>query len=208
MAKITIHRALSKRKTMADEILRKKSSTPFALANRKTNSKINGVVVADVVKNIQAAQDSIKDMMAHYAKLICAIALSNSTTKVIVGGKEYTVTEAIQMKKFFEMQRMYLENVKRDFRVATGKVNTENETLAQRATDFAKANAGDKSGGAVKPEALEGLIKVFSEANVYELIDPLNLNEFIDKMETEIVAFEEDVDAVLSESNATTFIEI
>ena len=208
MEKITIHRALTKRKTMADEIVRKKSGVSFAAANRKTNTKINGVSVSDVEKNIQAAKDSIQDMSNYFIRLIRAIALSNSTTKVTIGGKEYTITEAIQMKKFFELQRSYLESLKRDYRQATGRVNTENETLAQRATDFAKANSGDKSGGAVKPESLEGLIKVFSEANEYVLIDPLNLSDFIDKLETEIVAFESDVDAVLSESNATTFIEV
>ena len=207
MEKITIHRALTKKKILPNEITRKKSGTAFALANRKTNTKINGSSVSDVEKNIYAARDSIRDMMDQYVRITRAIALSNSTTKVVIGGNEYTVTEAIQMKKFFEIQREYLESIKSDYRRATGKVNMENETLAQRATDFARANSGDKS-SPVKPEALEGLIKVFSEANEYGLIDPLGLAEFIDVMETSIVAFESEVDAVLSESNATTLIEI
>ena len=208
MEKITIHRALTKKKILPNEITRKKSGTAFALANRKTNAKINGASIPDVEKNIFAVRDSIRDMLAQYVNITRAIALSNSTTRVTVGGKEYTVTEAIQMKKFFEIQREYLESIKSDYRRATGRLNTENETLSQRATDFARANSGDKNGGAVKPEALEGLIKVFSEANEYGLIDPLGLAELIDKMETEIVSFESEVDAVLSESNATTFIEI
>lgn len=44
--------------------------------------------------------------------------------------------------------------------------------------------------------------------NEYELLDPLNVKNVIETMEDCINEFESEVDAVLSESNATTIIEI
>lgn len=44
--------------------------------------------------------------------------------------------------------------------------------------------------------------------NEFEIIDPLNVKQQIEKLSNRIEEFESEVDAVLSESNATTFIEV
>ncbi len=44
--------------------------------------------------------------------------------------------------------------------------------------------------------------------NTYELIDPAGIEDYIKKLEKDIIDFKNEVDYVLSESNATTFIEV
>jgi hypothetical protein len=207
-AKMSVQRALTKKKSYPVEIIRTKRQTPFIVANRNTNTKINGISIEDVKKNILAANDSTTDMRKQYHNTLTAIALSNSTTKVKIGGVDYTVTEAIQMKKVFEVERQCLELMKSDFRQATAKVNSENETVALRAAEFAKQNAGGDKTNPAKPEAIQALIDLYTKANEYSLIDPLGLEGLIQKLESEIVAFESEVDAELSESNAINQVEI
>ena len=48
--------------------------------------------------------------------------------------------------------------------------------------------------------------ETFMKRNEYELIDPMNVKKTIESLTAQIEEFESEVDAVLSESNATTFI--
>ena len=54
------------------------------------------------------------------------------------------------------------------------------------------------------PEYLYPVLK----KNTYELIDPAGIEDYIKKLEKDIIDFKNEVDYVLSESNATTFIEV
>ena len=46
------------------------------------------------------------------------------------------------------------------------------------------------------------------DANEFHLFDPLKVAEKVESMEKEVADFEMEVDAVLSEINAVTFIEV
>jgi uncharacterized protein YceH (UPF0502 family) len=58
------------------------------------------------------------------------------------------------------------------------------------------------------PETITALTTSFRENNKVDLVDPLDLAARISSLEEELDAFETNVDWVLSESNATTFIEV
>jgi hypothetical protein len=58
------------------------------------------------------------------------------------------------------------------------------------------------------PETITSLTNSFRENNKVELVDPLDLAAKISGLEEEIDAFETNVDWVLSESNATTFLQV
>jgi hypothetical protein len=55
---------------------------------------------------------------------------------------------------------------------------------------------------------VEAIRKPYIEANEFHLFDPLKVEETVEKLEKEVSEFEAEVDAVLSEANAVTFIEI
>ena len=207
MALISVHKALSEKKLIPARIDKLLRDTPFVLANRNTNTKIAGASIEDTEKNIRAAKDAIWALMARHKEILFAIAASNSTTKVTICGKEMTVTEAIQLKKYMEEPRKVHRKMRNDNMMAVNKVAMENDTVMERAAKFAKDNTGDKSTVA-KPEQLTGLIDVFVKANEFSLIDPLSAQALLATFEDEILAFESEVDAKLSESNALTMIEV
>jgi hypothetical protein len=55
---------------------------------------------------------------------------------------------------------------------------------------------------------VESVRKPYMEANEFHLFDPLSVDSKIEALEKEIGDFEAEVDAVLSEINAITIIEI
>ena len=65
-------------------------------------------------------------------------------------------------------------------------------------------NTNDKK----NTEGIEQFSKAYRKSNGWEVVDVIDLKSLIDKLEKEITIFYYDVDVVLSESNATTFIDI
>ena len=65
-------------------------------------------------------------------------------------------------------------------------------------------NTNDKK----NTEGIEQFSKAYRKSNGWEVVDVIDLKSLIDKLEKEITIFENEVDVVLSESNATTFIDI
>ncbi|MDR3596246.1 hypothetical protein [Clostridium sp.] len=59
-----------------------------------------------------------------------------------------------------------------------------------------------------KTAGLKGFINQYKEQNEWELVDGLKINDEINKLQNEIEEFENNIDFVLSESNAVTFIEV
>ena len=74
-----------------------------------------------------------------------------------------------------------------------------NNTGYQDSADFTRTN---------NINGIEEFSKAYRNSNSWEVIDPVDLKSLIDKLEKEITIFENEVDVVLSESNATTFIEV
>jgi hypothetical protein len=60
----------------------------------------------------------------------------------------------------------------------------------------------------ITKDDMDAVRKPFLESNEWGLVDPLKIEESIEKLETEIGEFESEVDAVLSETNAITLIEV
>ena len=59
----------------------------------------------------------------------------------------------------------------------------------------------------VDSDAMKALRKTYIENNTYDLIDPLNVTDLIEKLTEEINEFNTEIDAALSVSNALTVIE-
>jgi hypothetical protein len=155
-------------------------------------------------KETEAQLQSYTDLVKRRERIKRAIILSNAQTKVKIGSFEGTVAEAIEHKLSIRFKRSLLQSMKEclqakreEYERLNGQVETRLERLLQ-----------SELGKDVKtnPETITALTNSFRENNKVELIDPLNLAARISSLEEEIDAFETNVDWVLSESNATTFI--
>lgn len=203
--KMSVHRALSELKTYNSRI-NKAIKSSFVQANKKNNNKIDGISIEEFVKKLQGNFDSAKSLIENKKKLKAAIVLSNASTKVTIGNKEYTVAEAIERKQLLVDEKSFLDNLKFQYENQVRFINNKNDKLPQLLEQYLQAVLGEKDKRTV--EDIEAHTKNFYSREEYILIDPMNINEYIEELENDIITFETNVDYVLSESNATTFIEV
>ena len=93
---MTIHEALSELKIIGDRIesaIRKE----FVTVNKKSNKKVNGIPIDDVVANIESRYQKVNDLIKRRNAIKRAVSISNAKTEVIISGVTYTVAEAIEM---------------------------------------------------------------------------------------------------------------
>lgn len=181
------------------------------LLDKKITKKIQGATFVGVqvagkprhgfeAEKATAQLQSIQDLMARRELIKGAINASNFKTKVQVAGKSYTVAEAIVTKDTMKYKTKLLQSMSQDFSRATENVQDLSDEV-QESLDAQLKGIEDKA-----------KIKEFSETYVKlrtpEIVDPIGASKFIEELEEEILNFENEVDYVLSTSNATTTINI
>lgn len=196
---ITVTRALVELKTVDRRI--KKAREGCVLVTYKSGSE-------DTPKNkiTESKLQQVTDLIERRKALKAAIVKSNAITAVKIGDREYTVAEAIERKSSIA----YEKDLLRDMKVQLGNVTRQVEVFNEKVQTKLDGMLEKSFGSNQKANADE--LKAFSESylrsNRAEIVDPLDLGERIEKLETKIVDFEAEVDLVLSESNATTTIQV
>lgn len=207
--KMNVHRALAELKTIDARISKAlRDSGPYVLANKHSNDKILGEPIAKYADKVKDGFKQVSDLYARRVALKCAVVQSNAVTKVTIGGVEYTVAEAIEMKNHgIPLRRSILSTLVRDLTGAQVECQRQNgEALERRAVEHVKNMFGQSD----MKNATDEAKKVYDEfiaQQTFELVDPLGIDKVIKAMEKEINDFEVEVDAALSVSNATTEIE-
>lgn len=209
---ITIHKALAELKTMDDRITKAMGAVPYVLAVKHSAEKINGVTVANFKDNMKSGYQKVNDLIARRDAMKRAVVLSNATTKVTIGGKEYTVAEAIESKNHgVEFKKALLNTMTYAYKSAQNELNRNgDEALEKKAEQYILSMIAAQpkdSKMTVDSEAMKVMRKTYIENNKYILIDPLDVASVMEKLENEIHEFETEVDAALSVSNALTVIE-
>lgn len=203
--KMTIHRALVELKTLNKRINSVVNEGTFIQVNKKSNKKINGMTIEDFKKDVvSASYDRVISLIDRRNAIKSAIVASNAKTKVKIGDYDMTVAEAIERKTSIVFEESLLNRMKAQYNHCVARLNTENGNLPTMFEKYLQTFGGKE---AMQPEVVEEHRKNYYGANECELVDPLQLEKKIRTFETEITSFLNDVDATLSESNATTFIE-
>lgn len=206
--KMTVHKALAELKILDDRIISAIDSADFCMANKNSNQKLKGIPVEDYEKVMIGSYDKVSDLIKRREAIKRAVVLSNASTYVEIGGKNYSVAEAIEMKNHgITLKQLMLNEMKKQYRSAQAKILENNgKDLEDRAEKYVVGlyGSGEKK---TAMEEIEKMKKAFIEANQYILVDPINVLEKIEKLEAEISEFTAEVDAALSVSNAITLIE-
>lgn len=207
MAKVTmtIHRALGELKTYNDRIFNAINAT-FVASNKKSNEKINGKTVKELEQAIQGNFDSVKTLIENKKRIKAAVVASNAAEKVTIAGKEYSKADAIERKAAIVLEEKFLMTLKRQFNAERTKVENENNQLQTKLENYLQSVLGDKASRSAAE--IEEHTKSFMSKNTYELIDPVGVESYIKTLENDILNFKNEVDYVLSESNATTVVEV
>ena len=206
---MTVHKALAELKLLDERIRKVIKSSTFCEANKHSNSKINGIPVADFELEIQGNYDKVVDLISRRKAIKNAVVISNARTMVTISGSEYTVAEAIEMKNHgIEFDSLLCAAMKNQLIEAQASVNVHNgKNLDERAEQYVTGIYGNKDGKSNAAD-VEKLRNEFIAANSYEMIDPIKVQDKIDSLESYINSFLAEVDAALSVSNALTLITI
>lgn len=206
MEKMTIHRGLSELKTIKSRI--EKGIKELSVANVvQKDKKISGIMTAEeFTKLANSGYDSITAMIARQSKIKKAIVDSNSKTQVKVGEKTMSVADAITQKDMIVLRKAFLDKLEAQLREATAAINRNNEIVQANSLKILEATFG-KDQTKVSKDDVDNVQKPYIANNEWSLVDPLKISDKIAALGKEISDFETEVDAVLSESNAVSFIE-
>ena len=206
---MTIHKALAELKILDGRIKKEIQNGLYCAANKHSNDKINGIPIEDFKKAVQGTYDKVTDLIKRQEAIKKAVALSNAKTYVDIAEVKYTVAEAIWMKNHgIEFKAMLINIMEKQYQQAQAEVNRQNgNNLEERADQYVTAIYGQKDGKTATSD-IEKVRKDFLEANSYEIVDPINVQDKVDALRQKIDAFMADVDSALSVSNALTKITI
>lgn len=212
MEKLTLHRILSELKTIDSRIDKATESLiPMAVKRGKSliiNGRSSNKSEDEFTDEAKSSLQSVNDLIKRKFVLKSALMKANSSTIVNIGGIDYTITEAIEMKSQMTLRKNLLTQLKR-FNIATDKVFSD--IVEKVDSDFERMLTTQISGLTNKSDIAkvrDEYHSVFYAQNEVKLIDPIDVNKVIKALEAEIDEFLVNVDSALSEINATTVIEI
>ena len=164
----------------------------------------------DFEKQAKAEYQSVCDLEKRIEEIKNKIDVSNFTTKVIIGEREMTIQEVLNYKNnVLGLKRSRLNILMDQKRKSTSEYDravSENKTIVEKFVSEKNSipAVATKSISDTQGEAVNALEKYYA----IETVDPININEEIEKLSKEIETFEHNIDFVLSESNSVTTIEI
>lgn len=206
---MTIHKALAELKLLDARINKALVDGVYCVANKHSNDKINGVSIEDYKSIIQGSYDKADGLIRRQSAIKRAVTLSNAITKVKIADKEYTVAEAIWMRNHGTEKLQGLVNcMQKQYKLAQAQIKNQNGAdLESRADQYVTAIYGQKD-KKTNTADIEKVRADFLTANTYELLDPINILNKIEILESQISDFMSEVDAALSCSNALTEITV
>lgn len=206
---MTIHKALSELKILDSRIESAISRLDVVAANKHTNTKISGVAISDWAEEAKKAYQSATTLINRRNAIKRAVTRSNATTMVTIGGKEYSVAEAIDMKQRGTSYLSLLMNKLADqYARAKRTADAENgDRLDERADEYVKTLY---SGTELKnmSDEIKKVRDAFVASQTIEILDPINAGSKVNELQEEIDTFMSDVDSALSVSNALTMVEV
>lgn len=208
MRKISITEALNELKLYDSKITKAITNATLCGAAKKSSEKVGVVKKDDFSERAKASYQSATDLISNRNTLKSAIVKSNAITCVEIDGMPMTVAEAIERKNSIEYDETLLNEMKRQYASATAIVDKENKKVDNKVDELLATLIGKDSDKKLSKEDQEAVEKPYREKNEFEFVDPLELYEKIQALESNIDGFKSNVDTVLVLSNATTFIEV
>lgn len=211
MTTMSITRALTRAKTIEKQLARLVESQ-FVVTLMKREVDDESDVFKDNLKMTQANFDQFNDLFAELNNIKAAVRKSNEVTKVVIGGEELTVADALVYKNTIVYRNNFLDRITREnrnaeSRVEQSKISADTKFASVRENLIKNSQGQDVSEDYLKTVLTEEerrLKKAIVEVKVSGIKD---VNEYIEAERKRIDTFIEEVDYVLSESNATTIIE-
>lgn len=205
--KMTIHRALSELKLIDSKIDRAiKEINPSGGYQQGKN--INGLYSKEEFeKSAKSKYDSVNDLIDRKVRIKSEIVKSNSNTIISVSGNKMTVADAISYKSIIPQKNTLVNELRRKHNNTIAAVNSNNQKISDNCQRILEAALG-KDNVQIGKSDTDSIRKPYMEANEFHIFDPIEVEKKIALIESETQDFLSEIDAVLSESNAITIIEV
>ncbi len=205
--KVTIHRALAELK-LIDAKINKSINNIEPVGFLQKGKLVNNFYKEDEFNsNAKAKLQSVQDLIDLKHKIKSAITKANAETIVKVGEKEMTISEAINFKSIIGFKKELINSLTAKLNRTKQEIEGANTKVEENVLRIAET-ALQKDNVKINDNDAINITKPYIEANEYKLIDPLKIETLIEDLTNEVEIFEAEVDAVLSEINAITVIEI
>lgn len=203
MIQMNLHKALSYKKLLGKKI--SKLTDDISVVGLKTKASENEYLTKKSVKEfndeVKASYTKLQDYIKNYTKVCNAITLSNATTKVVIDGKEMTVSDAINRKNNIHLEEELLRTLKYEYSDVIDRIERGNSALENKIDKLREIDAKEKLDK-------QSTYQLMRDTESWELVNPLNIDKEISELENSIMNFKSEVDCVLSTSNAQTIIEL
>lgn len=207
--KMTVYKALVDRKTMANRIVSAMGEN-MVICNRNNNAKVSGKTIEEIKTEYKANFDKLQSLMARNEAMNMALNQSNATTMITVNGVEMPMAMALWMKKpggGIDLMKDEIRILKNKYATAVSAMNTKNaDDLDKRVENYLISTFGSCEKG-VKTDEMVKAEEIFRKNNSWDLINPCNLKEVIDRKQDELDKLESELDSAIQISNAVTTIE-
>lgn len=205
--KVSIHRALAELKLIDAKVTKQiEELTPTGLYQKE--SLINNYIPKEAFEAHAVSKfDSITALIKRKQAIKSAIVKANGETKVNVCNVEMTIAEAINYKQIIGLKRALIVKLASQMKTVLTDMEKKNTIVEQNLQRILEATFG-KDGVANGKNDVDGVSVPYKAANEFKIFDPLDAQNKAQAMSAEIAEFESEIDAVLSEINATTSIEI
>lgn len=208
---ISVTRALAEIKSL-DARINEQSTNVLLVAVAKGKDDRRKVVdysgsVAEIEGGIQANYDRLISWINRRNNLKRAIVDSNAKTTVSLAGVTMTVAEAIERKASIVHEKNLLANMQRQYGNVNAKIAQFNQQLDDQIEKAVTAAYQNDKGKATE-EQYKAVAEPRRQEHEASLLDPLKIAEKVDALRTKVADFEQEVDFVLSESNARTMLDI
>lgn len=205
MTTMTITRALVELKKLTNEIenLTPKVQAFIAVGDQK---KIANTNLEQAKAESQAQRDRVTSRIERFSKIQNAIHKSNAETVVELGGKKMTVLEAINLKKVSQFKLQQLSSLTRARDLAVADHARRTTQMEDEISAMAQTLAGN--GNKISEEQLATARKSVEANKKPEIVGLEEMNKAIEVLAKEVSDIVNELDFVLSESNAVTKIEI
>lgn len=204
---LSVYEALIEISRLNDKIEKFNSSStmPLFLACATESAKyIEGMEKEKYINLLKSNYDSCRHLISNLSEYKAKVALSNALTTITVGGKEYTIAEAIQRKQNIDTEIRFLRMIETQLKDVNTKITAKNNSVKAGLTEYLEKVKSETA----TPEEIDKLTNIYNEKNLFILVDPYGITETIDEKRQELETFLSDVDTKITASNCSTMITV
>lgn len=206
MEKLLVTQALNELKLLDSRIVNEICKSKFVASAKTVEKNITPYCSKEnFITKAKSSFDSINALIERKSKIKAAVIASNATTKVEINGVTMTVAEALELKTSIGYKQDMLTDMKAQLASAKSEMEKKNLDLERKIDNILETMVSKDA--KTKKDDFKEITDPMRTNGEYSLVDPLRIEDVIEKLENEIDGFKSNVDSVLQISNCITTIE-